>query len=76
MDKNLLQTIVDALPHPALVLDFDFKIQTANSAAISLFDTELQGMDFVRVLRQPEAIDCLGKVVNTGKLKTCDFVLH
>jgi len=72
----MLQTIVDALPHPALILDFDYKIQNANSAAESLFDTELSGMDFVRVLRQPEAIDCLNKTVKTGALKTCDLVLH
>ena len=76
MDMNILQTIVNALPHPALILDIDYKIQNANSAADSLFDTELTGMDFVRILRQPEAMDCLNKTVKTGELKTCDLVLH
>ena len=72
----MLQTIVDALPHPALILNFEFKIQCANSAAASLFDADLTGMDFVRVLRQPGAIECLSKAAQTNKLKTCDLVLH
>lgn len=72
----MLQTIVDALPHPALVLDFDYKIQSANAAAESLFKTQLTSMDFVRIVRQPGAINCLSKAVKTGKLKTCDLVLH
>ena len=57
-------------------LGCDYKIQNANSAADSLFDTELTGMDFVRVLRQPKAMECLNKAVKTGELKTCDLVLH
>ena len=72
----MLQPIVDALPHPALILDVEYKIQSANEAAESLFETKLVGLDFVRVLRQPGAIECLSKTVETGKLKTCDLVLH
>lgn len=76
MNLNMLQTIVNALPHPALIMGLDYKIACANSAAEILFDAELTGMDFVRVLRQPGAIECLNKTVKTGKLKTCDLVLH
>ncbi|MEE9273517.1 MAG: ATP-binding protein [Robiginitomaculum sp.] len=72
----MLQTIVDALPYPALILDFDFKIQSANTVAENLFETELTGLDFVRVLRQPSVIECLGKAVKSGQLNTCDLVLH
>jgi len=72
----MLQTIVDALPHPALMLDFDYKILSANEAAENLFKSPLKGMDFVRIVRQPSAIKCLNKSVKTGKLKTCDLVLH
>ncbi|PHQ67746.1 MAG: hypothetical protein COB92_02840 [Robiginitomaculum sp.] len=76
MNTVMLQTIVDALPQPALVLDFDYKIQSANLAAVSLFETTLTGMDFVRIVRQPTAIKCLNMAVKTRKLKTCDLILH
>jgi two-component system phosphate regulon sensor histidine kinase PhoR len=76
MDMKMLQTIVNALPHPAFIMDFDYKIQCANSAAEILFDAQLTGIDFVRILRQPKAIECLRKSVKTGKLKTCNLVLH
>lgn len=72
----MYQTIVDALPNPALCLDFDYKIRGANAPAKNLFDTELTGLDFVRVLRQPGAIECLGKAVNSRELQTCDVVFH
>jgi len=72
----MLQTIVDALPHPALILNFDYKIQCANAAAEKLFESDLVGLDFVRVLRQPSVMGCLSKAVKTGQLKTCDLVLH
>lgn len=72
----MLQTIVDALPHPALVLDFQYKIQCANSAAEKLFEADLLGVDFVRIIRQPGAIECLSKSVQSGTLKSCDLVLH
>lgn len=72
----MLQTIVNALPHPALILGFDYKIKSANEAAKQLFDTDLAGLDFMRILRQPNAIECLSRAVKTGELKTCDLVLH
>ncbi|MBL4869561.1 MAG: hypothetical protein JKX72_01270, partial [Robiginitomaculum sp.] len=72
----MLQTVVDALPYPTLLLDFGYKIQSANVAAENLFETDLEGLDVVRVLRQPKAIECLNKTVKTGKLKTCELVLH
>ena len=76
MSMNLLQTIVDALPHPTLILDFEFKILNVNMAAEDLFETELPGLDFVRVLRHPDAIECLSEAAKTGELKTCDLVLR
>jgi len=72
----MLQTIVDALPHPALILDFNYTIQCANAAAEKLFETELFGLDFVRIIRQPGAIECLSQAVKTGNLKSCELVLH
>ncbi len=76
MQNHVYLNIVDALPHPALILDYEYKIQNANSAAENLFEAGLAGLDFVRVLRQPGAIECLSKAVKTGELKTCDLVLH
>lgn len=76
MNMTLLKTIVDALPHPALILDFDHKIQCANEAAENLFETRLAKMDFVRVVRQPGAVECLGNAVKDSSLHTCELVLH
>ncbi len=72
----MYQTIVDALPNAALSLDFDYKIRGANAPAKNLFGAELTGLDFIRVLRQPRAIECLGKAVNSREIQSCDIVLH
>jgi two-component system phosphate regulon sensor histidine kinase PhoR len=73
MNSHLQQAIVDALPQPALVLDANFSILSANKFANKLFETELAGKPLVRVLRQPEALTCLKTVVQTQKFQTCDI---
>lgn len=75
-NTDLQQAIINALPQPALIMDFDYKILCANEAGRQLFDTELVGLDFVRIFRQPRATECLNKTVKTGKLKTCNLILH
>ncbi len=76
MDIDMQRAIIDALPYPVLLVDFDYRIEHANTVSEQLFDACLAGVDFVRVLRQPNAIKCLNTAVKTGNLETCDLILQ
>lgn len=76
MRQNTTTAIVDALPYPALIMDKDYKVLSANSAAQKLLGNEMTGLDFVRVIRQPGALDCLARALKTGELYTCDIILR
>ena len=75
MDSSIQQSIVDAVPHPAFTLDDQFVIQHANALAEKLFETKLAGLALVRVLRQPEASDCVKSVVSSQQLQSCELVI-
>jgi len=76
MDNKLQQSIVDALPHPAFILNTNLIIQSANESAEKLFETQLQGLGFVRILRQPEALACITASLDDGAFHTCELVLR
>lgn len=76
MNSFFLKTIVEALPHPAIILEPGFNISCANAPARKLFGEDLAGLDFIRILRQPDAVNCLNQAVETGKLVTSTLVLR
>lgn len=76
MENDSLQGIVDALPYPAFFVGRNFVISHANSSANKLFEQKLDGQVFARVLRQPEALNCLKDAIDTGHLQSCDLVLN
>jgi len=75
-DIGILQSIVNALPDPAFFVRQDFIIACANPPAEKLFDTQLKGELFARILRQPEAKGCLVAAYDSGELETCELTLR
>ena len=57
-------------------MSHDFVISCANSSAQDLFEHDLSGQLFARVLRQPEALDCLKVTLDSGQLQLCDLELN
>ncbi|PHR59890.1 MAG: hypothetical protein COA47_08895 [Robiginitomaculum sp.] len=76
MDTDDLNNLVAAILIPAIVLDSEFRILAANRPSRALFDSKLQGLDFVRIVRQPGALECLANVIKVRKPVQCKLVLH
>ncbi len=75
MDSQLLQSLVNALPIPAMILKDDFVIACGNREAERLFERNLKGMGFARVLRHPEALKCLSAAAESGERNITEFVI-
>jgi len=76
MEQKHLQAVIDALLYPAFFLGANLVITHANSSANKLFEQNLVGQLFARVLRQPEALACLNAAMESKTLQTCDLVLN
>ncbi len=74
--KSVAAGLVNALSFPAMVLSGQLRITAANTPARALFEIELAGKDFVRVLRHPDALDCLNRVVQSGEPETVTMELR
>jgi len=59
------RNIVRAMAYPAMALSAERRIIVSNTAARSLFDDELAGKDFVRVMRHPDALECIDRVIRS-----------
>ena len=76
MELNTLKSIVDAIGQPALVLSPAHRIRVANADAARFFEREVEGLDVVRVLRQPEIRQLLQRVSGSRGTQTVDVVVH
>lgn len=70
------QNIVDVLPHPAFLLDFEGSIICANTAAKQLFGMRPEKHNFFKLIKQPNARKCIMKAITTNSLVTCNLELH
>ncbi|MGG7646359.1 ATP-binding protein [Rhodovulum sp. YNF3179] len=59
MDLNQLNSVLAGLPHPLLVVDSENRIRIANDAARELLGSEPAERNYVAVIRQPGALDCI-----------------
>ena len=75
MISNDLQTTLNALPQPAMLVDSERHIFFANPASAKLFGDELEGLQFVRVLRHPEALMCLDSALAGAEQEQTEFQL-
>lgn len=57
-----LQTLLDALPYAAMVVDAKDRVLAANDAATQLIGWQAQGLLLVNVIRQPDVIATLDSV--------------
>lgn len=76
MEYDHFQSVVEALPYPAFFIGTNYVISHANVNANKLFDQQLEGQVFARVLRQPEALACLNTAIETQALQSHDLVLN
>ena len=65
-----MSSIVNAMPYPALLLDSNRMIVTANDAAVSLFERALKKMYLVRVLRHPEVLSMVATSIKDEEMNT------
>ena len=76
MERPTLKSIVDAISQPALVLSPAYRILEVNTDAREFFETPLEGLDVVRVLRQPEVRQLLAAVESSRTRQTCEIIVH
>jgi len=76
MTPSMQEAILGALPYPAMIIDSSYKILTANLPAERLLEGSINNVDFIRVLRQPEAKDCITRAMEDPGLQTVDIILN
>ena len=76
MSSTEQKSIIDAIPYPAILLDSNLTIECANEAACKLFDLSLNGLNIVRILRQPEVLACIQLAKKSRKLELKQLVLN
>jgi two-component system phosphate regulon sensor histidine kinase PhoR len=76
VERPTLKSIVDAIAQPALVLSPTYRILEVNQDAQAFFESPLQGLDVVRIMRQPEIRELLEKVSAHGARQTCEITIH
>ncbi len=64
MTHQTVRSILNTLSHPVILVDAGRRIRLLNAAAIEQFGDELEGQDFVHALRDPEALDCVERVLS------------
>ena len=55
-----IQSVLDALPAPALAIDGNDLVVAANPDALSLVGGQIVGRNYVAMLRQPVVLDVIG----------------
>ena len=63
--------LLDALQEPVFLLADDRKILFLNTVAVEMFGNGFIGRDFVRLIRNPQCLSAIAKVVDGGSMATC-----
>lgn len=63
MAESVLLTILDALTEAAFVIDSGRRVVNANRSAEQVFGPGLAGTDFVRIVRHPDCISAINRVL-------------
>jgi len=64
MTQKNLRSILNTLLHPVMLVDDRRRITLLNTAAVEQFGHRLEGQDFVHVIRDSEALDCVERVLS------------
>ena len=74
MAEVQLQSLVEALPGPVLVIGPDERILAANKAADALFATGDQGWHYITALRQPTVLDAIEATLADGSRRQTRYL--
>lgn len=67
MDTHFLDSLLDALPQPLLLIDASARISAANAAARALFGAEVVGRHYTLALRQPGPLGAIETALAEGR---------
>jgi two-component system phosphate regulon sensor histidine kinase PhoR len=67
MDSDLLRTLLDGLPLPAVLIGQDARIRQANPAAAALLGPGSVGRHYLIAMRQPELLDAIEATLRHGQ---------
>jgi two-component system phosphate regulon sensor histidine kinase PhoR len=71
----LAERILAQLPDPLLLVDSEMRVRLANPAAEALYGGPLQGRDMVGVLRQPELLEAIDRILLGDPAETVEFTM-
>jgi two-component system phosphate regulon sensor histidine kinase PhoR len=67
MDSDLVRTLLDGLPLPAVLIGQDARIRQANPAAAALLGPGTVGRHYLIAMRQPELLDAVEATLRHGQ---------
>jgi two-component system, OmpR family, phosphate regulon sensor histidine kinase PhoR len=69
----LIDRVVGQLPDPLLLVDADKRLRLANDAAEELYGNTTVGRDLVSIIRQPELLEAVDRVLAGSEAETIEF---
>lgn len=76
MPVRLLQSMLNALPMPALAVDFSAHIISANTNAQTLIGQQLVGRSYITMLRQPAVLDMIENTLQDGEHRNARYLTN
>jgi len=70
----LAAQLINALPHPCLLVDRTDRIYAANTDAVTLFGQGLVGRSYVTMLRYPALLDAIEACIKTTENQTAQYL--
>ncbi len=69
------EAILAALPYPLMTVTAERKVTRANRAAKELFDSQVEGLDLISVLREPALLASAEAVLAGAESRTLEFTI-
>ena len=70
MSEDLITGLLSAVPLPALLVDQSERVIAANTEARTLLGQQLEGRNFVLILRQPPLLDAIEACLRDRRPRT------
>ncbi len=69
------EAVLATLPYPLLTVTAERRVTRANRAATELFDSQVEGLDLISVLREPALLASAEAVLAGAKSRTLEFTI-
>ncbi|MEO0391490.1 MAG: ATP-binding protein [Pseudomonadota bacterium] len=76
MSEALVQSLLDAVPLPALAIDATERIAAANTEALTLLGQGIKMRNFVTMLRQPALLDAVEGVMRDARPRVAPYMAN